>query len=368
MTDAEHQADTNQRINRQTRLLAIFIAVLLGWYIAADRLTPYTSQARIEGFVVGVAPKVAGLVTAVHVANNTAVSKGQPLFDIDQADYSIALERSQSELEKARRQVSAGDASVAAARAGLDAALANEEKNLKDYNRLTRLFEQDPGTISERRLEMSRASLEAASAKVAAARADIERAIESKGGDSEVDNAFLLAAESAVKKAELDLANTVVRAQADGMVTDLRAEVGQFAAVGHPVLTLVASTDLWVNAAFTENNLGHLQVNTPVEIVFDVLPGKVFKGAVTSIGLGVSTGQGNPAGTLPTVQNNRDWLRQAQRFPVQIAVNEAQLQTIASQLRIGGQASVMALTDAPAPMRWLGQLAMRIRAWLSYAY
>ena len=101
--------------------------IILAWYIAADRLTPYTSQARVEGFVVGVAPKVAGLVTEVNIRNNQQVAAGEVLFVIDDSDYLIAVERAESELEKAQQQLAAGDAGVVAARAGLDAALANQD-------------------------------------------------------------------------------------------------------------------------------------------------------------------------------------------------------------------------------------------------
>ena len=356
-------------VNKGLRALAIVIAVLICWYLISDRLTPFTSQARVNGFVVGIAPKVAGLVTKVAVGNNVSVARDDLLFAIDESDYQIALARAQSELEKARRQVQAGDAGVEAARAQLKAALANEDKSRKDYERLQRLFTQDPGTISERRLEISEASLEGAIAKVEAARADIQRAIESMGGESEETNAFLLAAESAVTKAELDLANTRVRAPRSGVITDLKTEVGQFAAVGNPVMTLVASGDIWIDADFTENNLGNLQVGSPVEIVFDVLPGSVFDGEISSIGLGVAAGKANQPGALPKIDNNRDWLRQSQRFPVQIVIatngiDDRELR----QLRIGAQASVVAYGDAPAPVRWFAALGIRISSLLTYAY
>lgn len=363
------QADNDDKaINRGALSVLALIVLSLTWYLAADRMTPYTSQARIEGFVVGVAPKVAGLVTGVHVTNNTRVEAGQLLFTVDSADYEIALERARSELEKARRQVQAGDATVAAARAALVAAEANREKNTKDYQRLSRLYEQDAGTISVRRLEISKAALEASEAQVVAAQADIQRAIESKGGDSTESNAFLLAAESAVAKATLDLSNTEVRASSAGVITDLRTEVGQFAGTGNPVMTLVATEDLWINAAFTENNLAAIRPGTDAEILFDVMPGEVFRGRVASVGLGVSVGKSAPPGTLPTVDNNRDWLRQAQRFPVEVTIDLADAPELIETLRIGGQASVMVLGDAPAPLRWLGWLSLRVRTFLSYAW
>ena len=355
-------------VNRGALGVLLLLVVLLAWYVAADRLTPYTSQARVEGFVVGVAPKVAGLVTAVAVGNNQAVAAGEVLFRIDTSDYVIALQRAESEYEKALQQVAAGDAGVAAARAGLLAAQANEQKSQQDFERLNRLYEQDPGTISQRRLEVSQASLAAARAQVSAAEADIQRAIDSKGGDDDANNAFIKAAETAVAKARLDLANTEVRAGKTGVITDLRTEVGQFAAVGHPVMTLVATEEFWINASFTENNLSVLKPGAEVELLYDVLPGRVFNGRVRSVGLGISASQPVQPGTLPKVQNDRDWLRQSQRFPVQVDIIDEGDPELLGALRIGGQASVMAYSDAPWLLKGFAWLSIRVRSLLSYAY
>jgi multidrug resistance efflux pump len=355
-------------VKKGASLVALLIALSLVWYLLGDRFTPYTTQARVQAYVVGVAPKVAGVVTQVWVENNQAVEAGQRLFEVDPSQYRIALEKAQSDLESARRQVDAGSAGVASARANLAAALANEVKQEKGYNRLQRLYKEDPGTISLRLLESSRASLDQARAQVAAAQAAIQQAIEQKGGNDDADNAILKSAQSAVAKAELDLGNTVVKASTHGVITDLRADVGLYAAAGSPVLTLVAVNDVWINAEFTENNLGHVAVGTPVEILFDALPGRVFPGQVRSVGLGVSEGQPPPPGNLPTVDNDRDWLRQAQRFPVIVGFDIARQEGLRGRLRVGGQASVMAFTQTDSLLNPLGRAYMRLMSWLSYAY
>jgi multidrug resistance efflux pump len=357
-----------QGVKRGLMIVVLLIVVSLGWYLLADRYTPYTSQARVQGYVVGVAPKVAGLVTAVWVENNQEVEAGQALFEIDRSQYEIALARAESDLDNARSQVDAGSAAVDKARANLRAALANELKAEQDYSRLKRLHESDPGTISVRRLEISSASLEQARAKVTAAEADIARAIEQKGGDDDDQNAILNSARSAVEKARLDLANTRVTAASRGVITDLRTEVGQYAGTGNPVMTLVGIQSVWIDAQFTENNLGNLAPGSDVEIVFDVMPGRVFSGEVRSIGLGVSASQPPPPGTLPSVSNNRDWLRQAQRFPVIIGFDSQQSEGLRRQLRIGGQASVIVYAEDHGLLRLVGEAYIRLMSWLSYAY
>jgi multidrug resistance efflux pump len=368
----EDEQETDKAATASVRNGALIIGLLivfsLGWYLLADRFTPFTTQARVQGYVVGVAPKVAGVVTQVWVRNNQAVEAAQPLFEIDPSQYQIALKRAQSDLGNARSQVDAGTAAVESARANLRAALANELKAEKDYTRLARLHREDPGTISVRRLEVSQASLDQARAKVSAAEAGIQQAIEQKGGDDDDSNAILKSAQSALEKAQLDLANTVVKASSRGVITDLRAEVGQYAGTGSPVMTLVAIDDVWINAEFTENNLGHMRPGTSVEILFDALPGQIFQGEVRSIGLGISAGQAQPPGNLPTVENNRDWLRQAQRFPVVIGFDITQQKSLRRQLRVGGQASVIVYSSEGGLLRMLGRAYIRLKSWLSYAY
>lgn len=355
-------------VRKGASIIGLLILLSLSWYLLADRFTPFTTQARVQGYVVGVAPKVAGVVTKVWVKNNQEVEAGQRLFEVDPSQYQIALELAQSDLENARSQVDAGTAGVESARANLRAALANKLKAEKDYRRLERLHRGDAGTISVRRLEVSQASLDQARAKVSAAEAQIQQAIEQKGGDDDTNNAILKSAQSAVEKAQLDLANTVVKASSRGVITDLRTDVGQYAGTGSSVMTLVAINDVWINAEFTENNLGHMHPGSPTEILFDALPGQIFQGEVRSIGLGVSTGQAQPPGTLPTVQNNRDWLRQAQRFPVVISFDIAQQESLRRQLRVGGQASVIAYSNEWGLLRMLGKAYIRLKSWLSYAY
>ncbi len=348
-------------------VIAALIVLSLSWYLVADRYAPYTDQARIQGYVIGIAPEVAGRVVKVHVENNQEIDAGEPLFEIDPTQYRIAVARAESDLANARSQVQAGDAAVEAARASLRAAEASELRSRQDYERLKRLREEDPGTISLRRLESSQASLDQARARVSAAESDIQRAIEQKGGDDEASNAILLAAEASLEKARLDLERTTVTTPSRGLITDLRADVGQYAGTGTPVMTLITIHDLWISADFTENNLGHMRGDARAEILFDAVPGRVFEGRVRSVGLGVSSGQAPPPGTLPSVSNSRDWLRQAQRFPVEVGF-DADDPELLSQLRVGGQASVIVYSDEAWITRFLGKIYIRFMSWMSYAY
>jgi multidrug resistance efflux pump len=319
--------------------------------------------------VVGVAPQVSGTVVEVAIQNNQEVEVGDLLFRIDTAQYEIALAKARSDYENALRQVDAGDAGVDAARANLRSALANLEKAEKDTSRLERLYKEDPGTISTRRLEVSSATLDSSRAAVSAAEAGVAQAIEAMGGAAdEQTNTILKVARTAVEKAELDLERTVIRASTRGVITDLRTEVGIYAGAGAPVMTQVSFQDVWIQAEFTENNLGRMKPGTPVELLFDVMPGEVYDGEVANIGLGISAEQAPPPGTLPSISNNRDWLRQSQRFPVIVRFPVDQDPQLVGNLRVGGQASVIAYNEGAWLTALLGKAYIRVMSILAYAY
>lgn len=348
-------------------IVVLFLIVAsLAWYFVSDRLTPYTSQARVQAFVVPVSAQVSGNVLKVHVKNNDEVRPGQPLFDIDPTQYQIALQRSRSDYESVRLSVNASTVAVDAARATLRAAVASRVFAQQDATRLEQIYKEDPGALSVRRVQNAQASRATAESQEKKAEADLQRAQETAGERGE-KNAQLLSARAAIEKAELDLKRTQVVAPAGGTVTDLRTDAGQFMGVGSPAMTLIAIHDLWISADMTENNLGNIKPGDPVAIVLDVMPGEVLKGRVRSLGTGISPGKPTQPGALPEVQNNRDWLRQAQRFPVAVEFDPTERERLRG-VRIGGQADVLVYTGDHDVMNWLAGLFIKLTSYFSYLY
>ncbi len=358
------------RAGKGSRAGAIIVLVLiiasLAWYFVADRLTPHTSQARVQAFVVPVAAEVSGKVLKVHVRDNDQVKPGQALFDIDPDPYRITLQRSRSDYESVRLSVAATTTAVGAARAGLQAATAGRINAEQDAARLEQIYATDPGAISLRRVENARATRIKARSHEVAAQADLQRALDN-AGESGDKNAQLQSARAAIEKAELDLKRTQVLAPAGGRVTDLRTDVGLFAQAGAAAMTLIAEHDLWISADLTENNLGNVKPGDAVAIVLDVMPGEVLKGRVRSVGTGISPGKPPPPGTLPEVSNSRDWLRQSQRFPVAVEFDPSERERLRG-VRIGGQADVMVYTGDHGLMNWLGACFIGLMSKLSYLY
>jgi multidrug resistance efflux pump len=65
---------------------------LLVWYVAADRLAPWTEQARIQTYVIPIVSQVSSRVVEVNVEKDAVVQPGDILFKIDPADYELSVE------------------------------------------------------------------------------------------------------------------------------------------------------------------------------------------------------------------------------------------------------------------------------------
>jgi len=352
-------------VRKWTFILLGLCLVLFLYYMVSDRLTPYTAQARVHALVVPIAPEVSGTVTDVMVTSNQAVDVGDLLFRLDEERYQLAVETAEASLQSARQATGASAANVDASEAQLVSARAGLLQAEQDATRLRRIKQEDPGAISERRIEIAEASYTASQGQLQAAQANLERARQDLGEEGEA-NSRILQAQAALDQAVINLQRTSVRAPDAGVVTDVRVNRGNFAQAGAPLMTFLASNDIWLQADFTENNLGNISAGDPVEIVFDALPGRVIDGRIRTTGFGVNVDSA-PLGSLPTIENNRQWLRDAQRFSV---VVDFELPDADDHLaiRVGAQASVVVYSESGWLFNTIAKIKIRVNSVLSYAY
>jgi len=78
-------------------IAAVIVAVfVVRWMWIHYEREPWTRDGRIRADTVEVASDVTGLVTEVHVIDNSIVRKGQVLFVVDRARYALALAQAEA--------------------------------------------------------------------------------------------------------------------------------------------------------------------------------------------------------------------------------------------------------------------------------
>ena len=111
-------------VRKWVLIFSAFCLLLLAWYMVADRYTPYTTQARVNAFVVPIAPQVAGEILSVDVRTNQTVKKGELLARIDPVRYELAVASAEAQLALTRQNLKVCSSTVEAAAASLEAAKA----------------------------------------------------------------------------------------------------------------------------------------------------------------------------------------------------------------------------------------------------
>jgi multidrug resistance efflux pump len=356
----EKTEKTRDPVRRWTLIvLGVIVAIFL-YSIIADRMTPYTSQAIVQAYVVRVAPEVSGRVLELGVTDNQRVKAGELLFKIDPEPYQIALRQAEARVDRVGQTMGANTAGVASAQERLIETQAQRDNTVEQAKRILELVEK--GVYAKAREDRAKAEIEAAEASVREAEAELEKAKEQLGPQG-ADNPELREALAAVEKAKLDLVRTTLFAPSDGVVTNLQLTLGQFVGVGQAVLTFIDARDVWFSANFRENSLENIKPDAPVEIVLDVFPGRVFDGNVESVGWGVSQGSVDPATGLPKISAPMGLTRTPQRFAVR--VNLAQKDYLPG-MRLGSQANVIVYATGNPITNLIGALWIRLIALLTY--
>jgi multidrug resistance efflux pump len=327
------------------------------WYVLSERHTPYTTQARLNALVIPIVPNVSGYLVEANVRLHSNVHKGDTIFKIDQRQYKFAVESTEAKVDRATQKMGLRGASVKSAVGRLGMARAQLDRAQRNYNRVIKVFNESPGALSMADMDASETSLAAAQEQVMSAEADLEKEKQNLGVYGP-ENADLRAAIADLEQAQLNLAFTILLAPSDGFIESFNLDVGFYCSPGNPIATFISTRDIWIQAEFKENNLENIQIGEPADIVLDITPGRKFPGIVRSIGYAVSSTQDVNRGGLPNVEGRTGWLRDPQRFPVIISVEDY---TAMKYLKIGGQVDVVVYSES---YHWLNAIA-RFRLWIN---
>jgi membrane fusion protein (multidrug efflux system) len=300
----------------RTILMLIVPALLIiggAYYWLTSGGSVGTDDAQVKQDIVSVSAQVTGPVQRVFVRNGSKVKKGDVLFQIDPRPYQVALEQAQAQLANAQLQTT----QLKTQAAGTGADIIGSEANLKikqnALGRQTALLKEGFTTRSaydDALNDVKTAEQQVADAKAKAANA---QAAIAPGQQPQIAQA-----QAAVDKAKLDLSRTTVRAPMDGTVENAdNLQVGQMAAEGLGMLSIVHSDTAWVEANFKEKDVGRMVPGQRAEIKVDAYPGMKFPAHVQSIGAGT----GSEFSLLPAQNANGNWVKVTQRVPVRIAFN-----------------------------------------------
>ncbi|TIT63782.1 MAG: HlyD family secretion protein [Mesorhizobium sp.] len=297
------------------------VALVFGgyYYVTGGQLMT-TDNAYIQAQSLGVSTDVSGTVQEIDVHENQAVKKGDVLFRLRPASFETALAAAQAQLGTVRNQVLTLEASYQQSLSQIEQAQADIPYYEAAFQRQQDLLKTS--TASKASFDSAQHDLVAARQKVSVAKAQAQATLAQLGGDANQPvekNPFYLQAQSGVDDAQRNLADSVVKAPFDGIVTNVDAlQVGKYLPASQPAFSLVSSTDLWIAAEPKETELTYVRPGQTATISVDTYPGAVWHGKVASI----SPASSSSFSLLPAQNTTGNWVKVVQRIPMRVTISD----------------------------------------------
>ena len=215
--------------------LIVLLLLMFGLFIPMGWGAPQGAALVVRNSV-AIVPDVAGEVTEVPVIANTPLRTGDVLFRIDPTPFDAQVKAIKAQLKLSDTRLS----------------------------QMTQLFERDAG-----------------------------RGFDVEQRQSEVDQL-----KAQLEGAQWNLDKTVVRAPAEGYVTNVALRKG--ARVANlplaPVMAFIDTSDTLIGVEIAQNDARYVRPGQDAEVTFKVMPGRVYAAKVESILQSVATGQVQTSG------------------------------------------------------------------------
>ena len=247
---------------------------------------------------VAIVPSVAGEVIDVPVEANAALRAGDVLFRIDPLPYEAQVKAIEAQLKLSATRLA----------------------------QMTQLFERDSG-----------------------------RGFDVEQRQSEVDQL-----KAQLEGAKWNLDKTIVRAPADGYVTNVALRKG--ARVANlplsPVMAFIDTSDTLIGVEIAQNDARYITPGQPVELTFKLRPGIIYTGKVESVLQAISTGQTQTSGLAVTPKGV-----QSVPFVVRVKLDD---EDVAKQLPAGSTGTAAIFTEAVKATHVIRKVLLRQLAILNY--
>jgi RND family efflux transporter MFP subunit len=272
----------------------VLLLLLVGLFIPMGWGAPQGSVLVVRNSV-QIIPDVVGEVTEVPVEANKPLKAGDVLFRIDPTTYEAAFNALQAQLKF-------------------------QELRLAQMTQLQRMDSGREFDVEQRQAEVDQLKAQVAGAK-------------------------------------WNLDKTVVRAPADGYVTNLALRKGARVTTA-PVMAFIDTSQTIVGIEIQQIDARYIEPGQDVEVTFKFFPGQVFKGKVDAVLQAISTGQTQASGlaVAPTSV-------QAAPFIVRVALDN---KDVANSLPAGSTGTAAIFTSRVKPAHVIRQVILRQMAIMNY--
>ena len=330
----ERPAGVNRRLIRWLVVsVTLMMLVTALWVFSTHRAQNVISRnAFVKTELTNVGARFDGRVASVEVTPGTRVNAGQIIARLDDGHLRAqeveamanisSLERTRVQetaaIEQERRTLAVAyqetKARAEATRSEVQAAKIRVAET-QEYWRIRQELSKS-GMISAEALreanlkrQLAQEQLSAAQSNASAAEAAVRNAELNISGIAirqqrlGILSSEINAAKGKLARVQADLASTIIKAPADGMIVRWLVNSGGSIRVGTPIVNMVIGSDRWVEAWIDEDELEHVHIGSAAMVSFPSLPGKQFEGVIERVG--VTTDLEEPVVAVPEPRTTR---------------------------------------------------------------
>jgi membrane fusion protein, multidrug efflux system len=299
--------------------LSLAVAFLIYWLVWGQ-YHETNNDTYVNGNMIILTPQVSGIITRIYTDNTQMVQPGHPILDLDRHHYEIALDESKAYLADTVRQVEQMFLKVDELAATKEARMAEVLRSFLDFEHRKALVID--GSISRENYEHSLADFVRAYAVLEEVEKQYEQAVVAVRNVSVPTHPKVEEAKARLRQAFLSLHRCTVRAPARGIITQRKAQVGQWVNKDDPLMALIPLDQIWVDSNFREVSLRHFRIGQPVTMFSDMYGrGVKFHGKL----VGLNPGTGSVLSVLPPQNATGNWIKIVQRIPVKVSLDPDEL-------------------------------------------
>lgn len=298
-------------------IFIILIAVIIGTISLFSYLIPFTDNAFVVANNQTVAAEVSGYVSKIYIKNGQKVQKGQPLFQVYDEPYKLALAKSTAAYQQAQSSLEEQKQQIAKDNAALKSSQINLDKAKTEYR-----IKNNPlagNSVSELELKNTKYSMQS-----------FEQQVSSDLTQLKIDQSRLVQKQQSLEQAKasmnidkINLDETMVRAGSDGVVDNMFLSVGTPVSQHQALFSFVNTSTWFVQANMNETDLRKVRPGDKALIWLRMYGlDRVFHGVIVN-NLWVTDRQSTTnRSQQQTISTNNEWLNLPQRVPLLIEISD----------------------------------------------
>lgn len=334
LAQTDHPRRRRMLVGLTIGLLVVGLVWLLAW-IFYFQYHETTTDAYANGNLVNVNSPVAGSAVAFYADDTDLVIEGQLLVALDETDYRVRYEKELSTLAAVVLQVQQLYHTLLANQVIVESKRVELERACFDYENRLQLI--DTMAVSNEDFIHARDAFLVAELALKQAEYQYQVSRDAAGNTSIECHPLIEQQKNAVRTAYYQLQHCSIYAPTTGFIAQRVVNVGQWVAPMAPLMSIVPSNYVWVDANFKETQLTHMRIGQSANVTFDLYgSGVKYEGKV----IGIASGSGSVFSLIPAQNATGNWIKIVQRLAVRISLDPEQLKCYPTRLGISANVDV----------------------------